>query len=81
MVKEKKIWFKGYSSRFWIPISIEGWLVTALFFIGIILIGKINNISSGANLTFSQIWPIVAEFAILMGTLFFITKDHVDKRY
>lgn len=80
-MREKKIWFKGYSSRFWVPISIEGWLVTASFFIGISLIGKINNISNDVPLAVSQIWPILVEFAVLLGTLYFITKGHVDKRY
>lgn len=80
-MKKKKIWFKGFSSRFWVPISLEGWLTTALFFIGIILIGKINNASSDTSLTFSQIWPIIIEFAVLLGIFFFLTKGHVDKNY
>lgn len=80
-MKEKKIWFKGFSSRFWIPISIEGWLTTVLFFVGIILIAKINNTSSGASLTFSQMWPVIIEFAVLLGIFYFLTKGHVDKKY
>jgi hypothetical protein len=80
-MKEKKIWFRGYSSRLWIPVSIEGWLVTVSFFMGILLIGKINNASSDSNLTFSQIWPILLEFAVLLGALYFVTKGHVDKKY
>lgn len=78
---KKKIWFIGFTSRLWIPVSIEGWLVAASFFIGIILIGKINNVSSDASLSGSQILQILVEFAVLLGPLYFITKGHVDKRY
>ena len=80
-MNEKKIWFKGFSSRLWVPVSMEGWLVTASFFIGIMLIGKINNVSNGASLAVSQIVPILVEFALLIGVLYFVTRGHVDKRY
>lgn len=80
-MKEKKIWFKGISRRLWVPVSIEGWAVTASFFIGIILINKINDISNDTPLTISQLWPILVEFAVLLGALYFVSKDHVDKKY
>jgi len=80
-MKGKKIWFIGYSSRLWVPISIEGWLVTASFFTGMLFIGKLNAASNSTSLHFSQILPILIEFALLLGILYFLTKGHVDKRY
>ena len=78
---EKKIWFKGINRRLWIPVSIEGWGVTALFFIGMFLIKKMNNISNDANLTITQIVTILIEFAVLLGILYSLTKGHVEKKY
>ena len=78
---EKKIWFIGYTRRFWWAVSIEGWLVTAAFFAGILLIGNVNGASDDASLTLAQAIPVVVEFACLAGALFFVTKGHVDKRY
>jgi len=80
-MKGKKIWFIGYTSRLWIPVSIEGWLVTASFFTGMMFIGKLNAASNATSLHFSQILPILIEFALLLGILYFLTKGHVDKRY
>ena len=80
-MEEKKFWFIGFTSRLWVPVSIEGWLITASSFIGILLILKINNISNDASLTISQILPMLVEFAGLIGALYFLTKGHVDKRY
>lgn len=80
-MKQKKIWFIGFTSRLWVPVSFEGWLVTASFFIGILLIGKINNVSNEASLNVSQIIPIIFEFIGLLYILYFVTKGHVDKRY
>lgn len=80
-MKKNKIWFIGYNSRFWMPISIEGWLVAISFFIGIMMIVKINNVSNSELLSISEIIPIVLELILLSGMLFFICKGHVDKRY
>ena len=81
VMTEKKIWFKGINRRLWIPVSIEGWGVTALFFIGIFLMKKMNNFSTDANLTITQIFITLVEFAVLLGILYFLTKGHVDKKY
>lgn len=81
MIKEKKIWFKGFSRRLWVPVSVEGWLATVSFFMGIVLINKMNNMSNDAHLTMSQFWLILVEFAVLLGALYFVTRGHVDKNY
>lgn len=80
-MKTKKVWFIGYTSRLWVPISIEGTFITILFFIGIIVIGAINQDTSTNSLTFSQIILLLLEFGTLVTVLYFITKGHVDKRY
>jgi hypothetical protein len=80
-MKQKKTWFIGFTSRLWVPVSFEGWLVTASFFTGIIIIGKMNNVSNDASLNISQIILILLEFFVLLGFLYFVTKGHVDKRY
>ena len=81
VMTEKKIWFKGINRRLWIPVSIEGWGITALFFIGLSLMKKMNNFSPDVSLTITQIFTIVVEFAVLLGILYFVTKGHVDKKY
>lgn len=78
---KKKIWFIGYNSRLWVPVSMEGWIVSASFFFGLLLIGSFNTASKNTSLTISQILPILFEFAVLLGVLYFVTKGHVDKRY
>ena len=80
-MKNKKIWFIGFTSRLWLPISIEGWVISALFFIGILLIGFINNIPNDTSLPFIKVVLILIEFFSLLVTFYFITKGHVDKRY
>ncbi len=80
-MKQNKVWFVGFTSRLWVPVSIEGWLVSALFFTGIFLIGEINHVSSNDSLTLVQGIPVVIEFICLLVALYFVTKDHVDKRY
>lgn len=80
-MKQKKTWFIGFSSRLWVPVSFEGCLVSASFFIGIIVIGKIDSVSTNASLNISQIILIILEFIVLLGVLYFVTKGHVDKRY
>lgn len=80
-MKEKKIWFKGINSRLWIPVSLEGWGVTAFFFFGLFVMRKLNNFPPGANLTLTQILTILVEFAVLLGIMYFVTKGHVDKKY
>ena len=80
-MEEQKIWFIGYTSRLWVQISFEGWLVTATFFIGIMFIGKINNVANNASLNASQISAMLVEFAVLLGIFYFVTKGHIDKRY
>lgn len=80
-MKQNKTWFVGYTSRLWVPVSFEGWLATAAFFVGIFIIGKINNVPKNTSLNVSQIMPILFEFIILIIILYFVTKGHVDKRY
>lgn len=80
-MREKKIWFIGYTSRLWVPVSFEGVLVTVSFFIGIVIIGKINNVPNGVSLNLSQIILILLEFILLLASLYIVTIGHVDKRY
>lgn len=80
-MSNKKIWFRGVSARFWLPVSIEGWLVTALFFAGLMAIQALNQPAAGTPLTLLQIVLIIAQFALLMAGLARLTKGHVDKRY
>ena len=79
--EDKKVWFKAFSSRLWVPVSIEGWLVTVASFSTLYLIPRINNISAHAPFILSQHWPMLVEFAIAIGALSFVCKGHVDKRY
>lgn len=81
IMNKKKTWFIGYNPRLWVPVSLEGWLVTVLFFVGIVLIGKINNVTSDASVSLGGSLSIVIEFIVLLLVLFFLTKGHVDKRY
>ena len=80
-MKDKKVWFIGFTSRLWLPVTIEGWLVTASLFLGILLIGKINSVPGNTSLTLFQALPIVIEFICLLAVLHFVTRGHVDKRY
>jgi hypothetical protein len=80
-MKKKKVWFVGFSRRFWVPVSVEGWLATLFFFAGILLIGMLNRSLSGVSLTVPQVISILIEFACVLGALYFVTKGHVDKRY
>ncbi len=80
-MSEKKIWFIGYSSKNWFPVSLEGWMVTLAFFLGMAVIGMLNAASNHASVTFSQVFMMVMEFSVLVAILYYITRDHVDKRY
>jgi hypothetical protein len=80
-MKQKKTWFIGFTSRLWVPVSLEGWIVTASFFTGIILIGKINTVSNDVSLSISKIILILLEFIVLLVIFYFLTKGHVDKKY
>lgn len=81
MDEDKKIWFKGYSRTLWIPISLEGWTVSVAFAFGIFLILKINKVSDNVAFSFSNHWPMLLEMAILIFTMYWITRGHVDKNY
>ena len=80
-MKDKKVWFIGYTSRFWVPVSIEGWLVTVVSLLSIGIILKSNNVSGNVPFSFSSHWPMLVEIAVLILVSYFITKGHVDKRY
>jgi hypothetical protein len=81
MKKEKKIWFTGLSRTLWIPKSIEGWSVTVVVIFALYLIFKINKISNDIPFVFSQHWPMLLELAVVMVTLYSVSKGHVDKKY
>ncbi|MFV8816790.1 hypothetical protein [Haliea sp. E17] len=76
-----KIWFKGIHKRLWIPVSLEGWAVTLLFFVGVGVIHSINDVPAGANLTLGQVGIVALEFLVLIGVLYGLTRGRVDKHY
>lgn len=77
----KKIWFKGLSSRLWLPVSIEGWVVTVVFVLAIYAIMIMNNVSGGVPFDFSEQWPILVEMIVAVIAFYFVTRGHVDKKY
>jgi hypothetical protein len=81
MERGKKIWFSAISYRLWIPVSIEGWVVTFAFALGIFLIFKVNEVSDKVAFKLSVHWPMLLELAILAVGLLWVSRGHVKKRY
>ena len=81
MKKDKKIWFIGISRTFWIPTSIEGWFTTIVSIFLLYLIYVINGVSDDIPFSFSRHWPILVEITVVIFGLYWVTAEHVDKRY
>ena len=81
MKKDEKIWFTAFSRRLWIPISIEGWIVTVSVIFALYMIFKINNVSNDVPFTFSQHWPMLLELAVVVAALYSVSRGHVKKNY
>lgn len=81
MKKDKKVWFIGISKTFWIPTSIEGWFTTIVSIFLLYLIYVINGVSDDIPFSFARHWPILVEMAVVILGLYWVTAEHVDKRY
>lgn len=77
----EKVWFKAYSFNLWIPVSLEGWVVTVVFTVLLFFLAKLNNVSSEMPFSLSQHWPILLELAVVTAIFYYVSKGHVDKRY
>lgn len=80
MLKGKR-WFIGYSSTLWLPVSIEGWLVTGLFAVGLYLVVWGNGVTGDVPFKFSKHYPVLLEMIFLVVAFYWITRGRVDKRY
>jgi len=78
---KEKIWFKAYNSRLWVPVSVEGWVATGVFFLLLFVIAKAHKISGDAPFVLSQHWPVVVEYILLSALFYYVTKGHVEKKY
>ncbi len=80
-MKEQKIWFKAYNFNLWIPVSLEGWVVMAVFMLLLFLIAQLNNVSSDVAFSLAQHWPTLVELAVVIAVFYYVTRGHVDKKY
>lgn len=80
-MSEKKRWFVGYCAQFWIPVSLEGWILTTVFMSGLYLIYQVNGVSANIPFQISVHWPVIAEMLALVIGYYWIAKGHVDRRY
>lgn len=81
MSEQKKRWYIAYSSRLWVPVSIEGWLVTVAFAFLLYVIYQFNTLSSSDNFTLSTHWPMLIELLLLIAAMYWLSSGHVEKRY
>ena len=77
----KKIWFTGYTSRLWIPVSIEGWGLTAAMVLSLFLIFKMNNFSDEIPFSFAEHWPTLLELVGVAIAFYWVSRGHVNKKY
>ncbi|WP_186441144.1 hypothetical protein, partial [Desulfamplus magnetovallimortis] len=69
---ENKCWFVGMSSRMWIPVSWEGWLLTAICVGLIFLITNINDVSN-SSINLSRDWPLFLELIVVIIGFYWIS--------
>jgi len=72
-MKAQKIWFKGYNFNLWIPVSPEGWGVTAVFTLLLFFIATLNNVSSDVAFSLSQHWLTLVELAVVIVSFYYLT--------
>ena len=78
MAAKTKIWFKAYSRRLWVPVSLQGWLITALVFLLFVIIFAINDVGSGVKFSLKNDWPVLAEGAAVAIFFQWYCRDHVE---
>ena len=78
MAAKTKIWFKAYSRRLWVPVSLQGWLITALVFLLFVIIFAINDVGSGVKFSLKNDWPVLAEGAAVAIFFQWYCRGHVE---
>ncbi len=76
-----KRWYIGYSRTLWVPVSIEGWLLTIVFVCGLYFIYALNGVSGDVPFQITVHWPMIVEMVGLITGFYWLSKGHVDKRY
>lgn len=77
----KKVWFIGYHSRFWVPVSIEGWAVTASFFLTLWGALLVMGQRPEEQVSLAGVLLFFVVYAPLAVGFYWLTREHVDKRY
>ena len=80
-MSEGKRWFIGYGRTLWVPVSVEGWLLTVLFVSGLYLIFSLNAVSGDTPFQLSVHWPMIVEMIAMIIGFYWLSSGHVDKRY
>jgi hypothetical protein len=76
--EQPKIWFKAYGPRLWVPVTVEGWLITGVVFMLFVVIFAINDVGSGVKFSLKRDWPMLAEGAAVALFFQWYCRDHVE---
>ena len=79
MAQEKKLWFHRVTSRLWLPISWEGWVVMGGVIGGLFGILRLNGIQRNTPVTSTHFWPVLLEVLVLIVAFFWLTRGRVRK--
>jgi hypothetical protein len=80
-MNKKKYWFLALDYRIWIPISWEGWGMTASFVCALVIILKVNGVSEEVAFNFSKHWPMLLELVISIVAWYWVSRGHVKKKH